>query len=257
MERARAAGAVGADRHARLVVLPRPRLGQPAHPGADLTVREALRFAPEALTAPRWLAEFVRAGHIPDLTVPNMAEPGQAAADVLRRVRRVDAVAAAELGGRRLAAASSGTARSCSRASRGSTTPGAPSTPASPRSRCPTTAATTSTAHRPRSASLPSIADGRRRPDRGAARRRHPPRQRRRQGAGTRRAGGHDRPRLPVGPRRQRPGRRGERARHPAAASTRRCSGSAAPRSPSSAPTTSSSARLHPHLGAIDLVPPT
>ena len=35
MERARRAGAVGHDRHAGLVVLLRPRLGQPVHPGED------------------------------------------------------------------------------------------------------------------------------------------------------------------------------------------------------------------------------
>ena len=50
-------------------------------------------------------------------------------------------------------------ARSCSRASAGSTTPSAPSTRASPRSRCPTTAATTSTAPPPRSACCKPIAD--------------------------------------------------------------------------------------------------
>ena len=62
----------------------------------------------------------------------------------------------------------------------------------------------------------PGAARGRRRgrrPDRGAARRRHPPRRRRRQGARAGRQGRDDRPRLPVGPGRQRAGRRGERAR--------------------------------------------
>jgi isopentenyl diphosphate isomerase/L-lactate dehydrogenase-like FMN-dependent dehydrogenase len=35
-----------------------------------------LRFAPQAIARPRWLLFFARAGHLPDLTVPNMAEPG-------------------------------------------------------------------------------------------------------------------------------------------------------------------------------------
>jgi isopentenyl diphosphate isomerase/L-lactate dehydrogenase-like FMN-dependent dehydrogenase len=43
-----------------------------------INLREALRFAPEALTHPRWLRDFVKTGRIPDLTVPNMTEPGQA-----------------------------------------------------------------------------------------------------------------------------------------------------------------------------------
>ena len=51
---------------------------------------------------------------------------------------------------------------------------------------------------------------------RDRARRRHPPGQRRREGGGPRRPGRHDRPGLPVGPGRQRPGRRRERPRHPA-----------------------------------------
>jgi isopentenyl diphosphate isomerase/L-lactate dehydrogenase-like FMN-dependent dehydrogenase len=42
-----------------------------------LTLKEALRFAPEALTHPRWLWAYLRTGHVPDLTVPNMATDGQ------------------------------------------------------------------------------------------------------------------------------------------------------------------------------------
>jgi len=52
-------------------------------------------------------------------------------------------------------------------------------------------------------------------PDRGAPRRRDSARERRREGARARGPGGDDRPRLPMGTRRQRPGRRRERARHP------------------------------------------
>jgi heme/flavin dehydrogenase (mycofactocin system) len=42
-----------------------------------LTVRELLRFAPEGLTHPRWLLRYARTRHLPDLTVPNMADDGQ------------------------------------------------------------------------------------------------------------------------------------------------------------------------------------
>jgi isopentenyl diphosphate isomerase/L-lactate dehydrogenase-like FMN-dependent dehydrogenase len=38
-----------------------------------------MRFAPEALRRPRWLYDWARAGGPPDLTVPNMAAPGQPA----------------------------------------------------------------------------------------------------------------------------------------------------------------------------------
>ena len=52
--------------------------GSPAIP-ERVTVGAALKFAPEALRRPRWLADFARARTLPDLTVPNLAEPGQAA----------------------------------------------------------------------------------------------------------------------------------------------------------------------------------
>lgn len=52
--------------------------GSPAIP-ERVTVGAALKFAPEALRRPRWLAAFARARTLPDLTVPNLAEPGQAA----------------------------------------------------------------------------------------------------------------------------------------------------------------------------------
>ena len=42
-----------------------------------LTMRELLRFAPEGLTHPRWLLRYARTRHLPELTVPNMADAGQ------------------------------------------------------------------------------------------------------------------------------------------------------------------------------------
>jgi len=44
-----------------------------------ITFKEALRFAPQALARPGWLADVVRSRWIPDLTVPNMAAPGDPA----------------------------------------------------------------------------------------------------------------------------------------------------------------------------------
>jgi len=76
IERARAAGAVGlilttdwSFTHAR-------DWGSP-HIPEKMTLREALRFAPEGLARPRWLASFAKTGRIPDLTTPNMGNPGE------------------------------------------------------------------------------------------------------------------------------------------------------------------------------------
>ena len=115
MERARAAGAVGLIATLDWSFSMGRDWGSP-HIPEKITFKEAMRFAPEALTRPRWLTTFARTGRIPDLTVPNMQDAGLAAPDLLRRLRRVDADPAAELGGRRLAASSSGAARSWSRA---------------------------------------------------------------------------------------------------------------------------------------------
>lgn len=40
-----------------------------------LNLESAIRFAPQALTRPRWLASFLLAGKLPDLAVPNFAGP--------------------------------------------------------------------------------------------------------------------------------------------------------------------------------------
>ncbi|MGW4131930.1 pre-mycofactocin synthase MftD [Amycolatopsis japonica] len=75
LERARTAGAVGiiltldwSFSHSR-------DWGSP-HIPHTLTLRELLRFAPEGLTHPRWLFAYARTRRLPDLSVPNMAEPG-------------------------------------------------------------------------------------------------------------------------------------------------------------------------------------
>jgi L-lactate dehydrogenase (cytochrome)/glycolate oxidase len=76
VERARTAGAVGlivtldwSFSHGR-------DWGSPSIP-EQLDLKAMLRFAPEALRRPRWLATWARTGAPPDLSVPNMALPGQ------------------------------------------------------------------------------------------------------------------------------------------------------------------------------------
>jgi pre-mycofactocin synthase len=76
MRRARAAGAVGIIATLDWSFSHGRDWGSPYIP-ERLNLREALRFAPEALTHPRWLLGYLRAGHVPDLNVPNMADPGQ------------------------------------------------------------------------------------------------------------------------------------------------------------------------------------
>jgi heme/flavin dehydrogenase (mycofactocin system) len=78
MERARAAGAKGliitldwSFSHGR-------DWGSPFIP-ERLDAKTMVRFAPEALRRPKWLLAFLRAGQIPDLTTPNLAEEGGAA----------------------------------------------------------------------------------------------------------------------------------------------------------------------------------
>jgi heme/flavin dehydrogenase (mycofactocin system) len=72
MERARRAGAVGVIATLDWSFGIGRDWGSPYIP-ERIDLREAIRFAPEALTHPRWLRDFVRTGHIPDLRVPNMA----------------------------------------------------------------------------------------------------------------------------------------------------------------------------------------
>jgi pre-mycofactocin synthase len=52
--------------------------GSPVIPDR-LDLRTMARLAPQGLSRPRWLLDWARTGHLPGLTVPNMADPGQAA----------------------------------------------------------------------------------------------------------------------------------------------------------------------------------
>ncbi len=182
LERARPAGAVGliltldwSFSHGR-------DWGSPFDPDRHRPQDGASATPPRRSRRPRWLLALGPHRSLPDLTVPNMAVARRARAHVLRRLRRVDADAAADVGRRRLAAGAVGRPVHGQGHHAASTTPAAPSTPASRPSRCPTTAATTSTARRPRSARCPR-SPTRSATSRGRARRRHPPRQRRGQGA--------------------------------------------------------------------------
>ncbi|MFE9354517.1 pre-mycofactocin synthase MftD [Streptomyces olivaceoviridis] len=42
-----------------------------------LDLKAVARFAPEALARPRWLLDFLRSRGLPDLTAPNLTDPGQ------------------------------------------------------------------------------------------------------------------------------------------------------------------------------------
>ena len=75
-ERARAAGAKGLIVTLDWSFATRRDWGSPPIP-EKIDVRSALKFAPEVLRRPRWLAEYLRRGEIPDLSVPNLALTGE------------------------------------------------------------------------------------------------------------------------------------------------------------------------------------
>ncbi len=78
LERARAAGAVGLIATLDWTFSYGRDWGSPIIP-EQLDARAMARFAPEVLTRPQWLWSFARTRRIPDLTVPNMARPGEPA----------------------------------------------------------------------------------------------------------------------------------------------------------------------------------
>jgi len=71
MERARKAGAVGLIATLDWSFSFGRDWGSP-HIPETMTLREMIRLAPEALSRPAWLAEWLKTGHIPGLTVPNL-----------------------------------------------------------------------------------------------------------------------------------------------------------------------------------------
>ena len=77
MERARRAGAVGLIITTDWSFSNGRDWGSPAIP-ERMDLKAMLRFAPEGIRRPRWLLEFARAGRVPDLTAPNLADGGDA-----------------------------------------------------------------------------------------------------------------------------------------------------------------------------------
>jgi heme/flavin dehydrogenase (mycofactocin system) len=49
--------------------------GSPSIP-ERMNLKAMLRYAPQALSRPRWLLDYARTGHVPDLTAPNLTEDG-------------------------------------------------------------------------------------------------------------------------------------------------------------------------------------
>jgi len=78
LERARAAGAVGLIVTLDWSFSNGRDWGSPAIP-EKIDFKAMVRYAPEALTHPRWLTDFVKSRRIPDLTTPNMTVPGESA----------------------------------------------------------------------------------------------------------------------------------------------------------------------------------
>jgi heme/flavin dehydrogenase (mycofactocin system) len=77
LDRARAAGAVGLIATLDWSFSNGRDWGSPSIP-EKVDLKAMLRFAPDVLQHPKWLLAFAKTGRIPDLTVPNMASPGQA-----------------------------------------------------------------------------------------------------------------------------------------------------------------------------------
>ena len=78
LDRARAAGVAGLIATLDWSFANGRDWGSPAIP-ERVDLKTMVRFAPEVLRRPRWLLDYARTGRPPDLTVPNMAAPGEAA----------------------------------------------------------------------------------------------------------------------------------------------------------------------------------
>ena len=78
MDRARAAGAKGLIATLDWSFAVGRDWGSPEIP-ERVDLRTMLRLGPKTITRPRWLYQYARTGHLPDLTVPNLAPPGGAA----------------------------------------------------------------------------------------------------------------------------------------------------------------------------------
>ena len=78
LDRARKAGAVGVIVTLDWSFSHRRDWGSP-HIPEKMTPRELLRLAPQGLSRPKWLTSYLRTGHLPGLTVPNLANDSQPA----------------------------------------------------------------------------------------------------------------------------------------------------------------------------------
>jgi heme/flavin dehydrogenase (mycofactocin system) len=78
LDRARTAGAAGVIATLDWSFSHGRDWGSP-HIPEKMTPRELLRLAPQGLSRPKWLAGYLRTGHLPELTVPNLAKNGQPA----------------------------------------------------------------------------------------------------------------------------------------------------------------------------------
>jgi pre-mycofactocin synthase len=78
LERARKAGAVGVIATLDWSFSHGRDWGSP-HIPEKMTFGELVRLAPEGLTRPKWLAGYLRTGHLPGLTVPNLGQEGDPA----------------------------------------------------------------------------------------------------------------------------------------------------------------------------------
>ncbi len=214
MDRARAAGVKGLILTLDWSFSTGRDWGSPAIP-ERMDLKAMARLLPQTVTRPRWLLAFAKTRHFPDLTTPNLAEPGQAAPTffgaygewmqtppatwddvawlceawggpfMLKGITRIDdARRAVEAGVTAISVSNhGGNNLDC--------------TPASIRVLAPVVEAV--------GGQVEMLLDG------GI-----PTGKRCGKGPRPRSQGGHDRAGLPVGPRSKRPGRRGERARHPA-----------------------------------------
>lgn len=77
-ERARKAGAQALIVTLDWTFATRRDWGSPAIP-EQFDLKAMLRFAPEGISRPRYLVEWLRSGSLPDLTTPNLANPGEPA----------------------------------------------------------------------------------------------------------------------------------------------------------------------------------
>jgi pre-mycofactocin synthase len=78
MERARQAGAVGLIVTLDWSFSNGRDWGSPVIP-EKMDLQAMARFAPQVVTRPSWLWQYMRNGWVPDLTTPNLAKPGEAA----------------------------------------------------------------------------------------------------------------------------------------------------------------------------------